>query len=100
MTRDELDALGVTCDLQTAARALGLSKSAAYALAEKGKFPVPVIRWGSRYSVPTAGLRQLLLGETPPPADQVLDRLDRICNSLDLLVDLLKAQAISSIQVA
>lgn len=100
MTREELDALGVSTDLRTAAEALGISKSAAYSLVERGEFPVEVIAWGSRYSVPTAGLRQLLLGETPPPADQVLDRLDRICNSLDLLVDLLKAQAISSIQVA
>ena len=60
MTPDELDALGVSTDLKTAARALGLSASGAYALAKKGQFPCRVIRAGSRYIVPTVGLRAAL----------------------------------------
>ena len=34
--------------------------STAYALAQKGEFPVRVVRIGSRYVVPTADLRALL----------------------------------------
>jgi len=60
MTPEEIDALGVTTDLQTAARALGISKSSAYSAARSGTFPCRVIRVGSRYVVPTAGLRALL----------------------------------------
>lgn len=60
MTPEEIDALGVTTDLQTAARALGISKSSAYSAARNGTFPCRVIRVGSRYVVPTAGLRALL----------------------------------------
>lgn len=60
MTREELDALGVSTDLRTAARALGLGASTAYQLASEGKFPVPVLRAGSRYIVPTSGLREAL----------------------------------------
>lgn len=60
MKPDELDALGVSTDLRTAARALGVSKSTAYAMANAGTFPVRVIRVGSRYVVPTSELRALL----------------------------------------
>ena len=60
MKQAEIDALGVSCDLRTAAKALGVSKSTAYALAQKGEFPVRVVRIGSRYVVPTADLRALL----------------------------------------
>ncbi|MCA4997749.1 DNA-binding protein [Tsukamurella tyrosinosolvens] len=60
MTPDEVDALGVSTDLKTAARALGLSVSGAYALAQRGEFPCRVIRAGSRYIVPTVGLRAVL----------------------------------------
>lgn len=60
MTREELDALGVATDLRTAARALGLGQSTAYQLASEGRFPIKVMRAGSRYIVPTAGLREAL----------------------------------------
>ena len=64
MKQAEIDALGVSCDLRTAAKALGVSKSTAYALAQKGEFPVRVVKIGSRYVVPTADLRALLgMGE-------------------------------------
>ncbi|MGF0314633.1 helix-turn-helix transcriptional regulator [Nocardia fluminea] len=49
-----------TCDLPMAAKAIGASRSHAYALAKKGEFPCKVIRVGRRYRVVTADLRRLL----------------------------------------
>ncbi|AMS02792.1 hypothetical protein SEA_YEEZY_47 [Gordonia phage Yeezy] len=96
ITREALDELGVSTDLQTAAEALGISKSAAYKLAAADEFPVPVIRWGTRYSVPTAGLREVLFGgETPPPPD-VLACLERIAESNDEIVRILRVLAVNS----
>ncbi|WP_328856356.1 helix-turn-helix domain-containing protein [Williamsia herbipolensis] len=60
MTPDEIAALGVSTDLTTAAQALGIGKSTAYAAARSGTFPVRVLRVGSRYVVPTADLRAAL----------------------------------------
>ncbi len=69
MTPEEIDALGVSTDLVTAARALDISKSTAYAAARAGTFPCRVIRVGSRYVVPTAELRAVLgLATTPQDA--------------------------------
>ncbi len=69
MKTNELDALGVSTDLITAANALGISKSTAYASARAGTFPCRVIRVGSRYVVPTAELRAVLgLATTPQDA--------------------------------
>ncbi|MGC5249612.1 helix-turn-helix transcriptional regulator [Gordonia sp. DT219] len=99
-TRAQLDALGVATDLQTAAEALGISRATAYELARESQFPVPVIRFGSRYSVPTAGLREVLLGETAPPADEVLARLDRIATGIEELIKHAKIQSINTIGVA
>ena len=56
----DIDALGVQTDLRTAARVLGIGKTMAYRLAERGEFPCRVIRIGSRWVVPTAGLREVL----------------------------------------
>lgn len=66
MTPSELDALGVSTDLRTAARALGLSVSGAYQLAQRGEFPCPVIRAGGRWIVPTVGLRSVLGFDAAP----------------------------------
>lgn len=60
MEEHELAGLGVSTDIQTSNRALGISNSAGYALAQKGEYPVPVLRAGGRYIVPTAGLRAAL----------------------------------------
>ena len=60
MKPDQIDELGVSTDLVTAAAAFGISKSSAYTAAAKGTFPCAVIRVGSRYVVPTAGLRKAL----------------------------------------
>jgi hypothetical protein len=47
-------------DVVTAGRALGLGRTASYALARQGAFPCPVIRAGNRLLVPTAGLLAVL----------------------------------------
>ena len=49
-----------TVDLATAARALGLGRTKAYALARHDQFPCRVIRIGDTYRIPTAGLLELL----------------------------------------
>lgn len=60
MTPTEIDDLGVSCDVPTAARALGIGKTSAYTAIREGTFPVPVLRVGARYVVPTAGLKAAL----------------------------------------
>lgn len=60
MSSDELRALPATVDVCTAARALGCGRTLAYDLVRRGEFPCPVLRLGSRYSVPTAGLLAVL----------------------------------------
>lgn len=54
-------------NVETAARAIGISRTYAYELVARGEFPVPVIRVGRREGsrrhrvvVPTAGLLALL----------------------------------------
>jgi hypothetical protein len=49
-----------TVDLATAAAALGLGRTKAYALARCGQFPCRVIRSGRVYRIPTPGLLELL----------------------------------------
>jgi hypothetical protein len=60
MSRDELLALPAVVDLVTAARALGIGRTRAFELTRRGEFPVPVLRVGRTYRVPTAGLLRLL----------------------------------------
>lgn len=56
----EITDLPTVLDLLTAARALGIGRTTAYALARDGGFPCLVIRVGGTYRVPTAGLLQIL----------------------------------------
>lgn len=59
-----------TLTLPEAAALLGISRSTAYHAAAADKFPVPVIRVGSRYVVPTKPLLDLLgLDKLPDTAD-------------------------------
>jgi len=60
MTRDELLALPAVVDLRTAARALSIGRTRAFELVRAGDFPVPVLRVGVTYRVPTAPLLELL----------------------------------------
>ena len=55
-----------TLDIVTAARWLGIGRTTAYRLAEHDEFPVPVLRIGRCYRVPTAPLIALL-GIRPEP---------------------------------
>ncbi|MYU51302.1 MULTISPECIES: MerR family transcriptional regulator [Streptomyces] len=60
MTRSDLLALPAAVDLLTAGRALSLGRSKAYELAQRGEFPVRLLRVGNSYRVPTADLLDLL----------------------------------------
>lgn len=60
MSRDELLALPVAIDLVTAGRALGIGRTRAFELIRRGEFPVPAVRVGTTWRVPTAPLLQLL----------------------------------------
>jgi hypothetical protein len=69
---ERIRALGVVTDLQTAADILDLARSTAYDLAHADQFPVPILRAGSRYRVPTAPLLAALgladnVPQTPRP---------------------------------
>ncbi|HWD00847.1 MAG TPA: DNA-binding protein [Amycolatopsis sp.] len=67
MTVAEVAALPAVVDLMTAARALRIGRTTAYALARDGGFPCPVLRAGGGYRVPTVGLLRAL-GLEPPTA--------------------------------
>jgi hypothetical protein len=47
-------------DIETAARALGLSRPTGYELARHGQFPCRVLHVGSLYGVPTIELLRIL----------------------------------------
>lgn len=53
---EDLQALGATTDVITAGKFLGISRNTAYRLARHGAFPLPLIRVGVQYRVPTAAL--------------------------------------------
>ncbi|WP_433724544.1 helix-turn-helix domain-containing protein [Actinoplanes sp. CA-051413] len=53
---EELKALGAITDVVTAGKFLGISRNTAYRLARRGEFPIPLIRVGAQYRVPTAAL--------------------------------------------
>lgn len=60
MTTEQLLALPSAVDLVTAGHALGIARTTAYALAKADEFPVPVLRLGHTYRVPTAHLLRFL----------------------------------------
>lgn len=60
LTRTELLALPAAVDVETAARAFGLGRTTAYALAKSDAFPCAVIRAGKSYRVITADLLRVL----------------------------------------
>ncbi len=65
MTTDELRVLPAVIDVPTAARVLGIGRTAAYRLVKQGAWPTPLIRVGGTVRVPTAPLLALVLGHTP-----------------------------------
>ncbi|MGW2307786.1 helix-turn-helix transcriptional regulator [Actinomadura luteofluorescens] len=60
----ELAELPTVVDINTAARALGLSRTYAYQLAKQNQFPCKILRIGTRYRVPTAALQALLSSDS------------------------------------
>lgn len=67
-TEEKIRLLGTSTDLVTAAAILGVGRTTAHALARAGRFPVPVIRVGRRYRVPTAPILRLLTLDPTDPA--------------------------------
>lgn len=61
-SREEIEALGTTCPLMTAADILSISKNTAYEYAKAGTFPVKVLRLGNRCRVVVEELVNLLYG--------------------------------------
>ncbi len=74
MTADELLALPVAIDLDTANRALQIGRSTGYGLAKSGQYPVTVLRLGNAYRVVTSDLLRLLgmerRADSTPPAGE------------------------------
>ncbi|MDX3559037.1 helix-turn-helix domain-containing protein [Streptomyces europaeiscabiei] len=60
LTRSELLALPAAVDVETAARAFGIGRTTAYALAKADEFPCKVVRAGKAYRVITADLLRVL----------------------------------------
>jgi hypothetical protein len=60
-TAAQVRALGVRCSVPQAGEILGgLSATQSYLLAQRGDFPVPILKVGRRLIVPTAPILQLL----------------------------------------
>lgn len=57
----EVIALGVRTDIPTAGEIIaGLCRDEAYRMAQRGEFPVPVVKVGHRYVVPVTPILRLL----------------------------------------
>lgn len=67
MRNDELAQLPAVVDVPTAARVLGLSRTAAYELVRCGGWPTPIYRLGRLIRIPTAPMLALL-GVVAAPA--------------------------------
>ncbi|RKF23681.1 DNA-binding protein [Micromonospora globbae] len=73
-TADQIRDLGLTTDLATAAEILGISRSAAYKLARRNAFPVPLIRAGAHYRVPIPPILAALHLTHDSPSDHDAER--------------------------
>jgi hypothetical protein len=60
LTRSELLALPAAVDVETAARAFGIGRTTAYALAKADEFPCKVLRAGKAYRVITEDMLRVL----------------------------------------
>src|SRR4051794_41351845 len=81
-TETRIRGLGAVTDLPTAGHIFGLGRSLAYELAKNDQFPAPVLRIGSRYRVPVAGILTALgipaAGDLTPAAEWSVDQLGAI----------------------
>jgi excisionase family DNA binding protein len=59
-TAQAVHELGLTTDVETAAQILGIGRTKAYELAQRGDFPATVVRVGRRYKVSVPALLRLL----------------------------------------
>ncbi|KJE22262.1 hypothetical protein FF36_03330 [Frankia torreyi] len=59
-TDADIRRLPAVVDLVTAGEILGIGRTQSYRLAKAGKFPVKILRIGSRYKVPTSLIRRHL----------------------------------------
>ena len=59
-TLERVRALGLTCDVTTAAAVLGIGRTLAFELLREGTFPVRTLRFGRAVRVPVADLLTLL----------------------------------------
>jgi len=59
-TRDAVEALGMTTDVEVAGEILGIGRTTAYAMARRGDFPAKIVRIGRRYKVSVPALLKLL----------------------------------------
>ncbi len=64
---ERIRALGTVTTVPVAAAIFGLSRSVAYDLVKAGTFPVPVLRFGSRYRIPVAAILTVLHMTGEPP---------------------------------
>lgn len=60
MSHEDLLALPSAISVPEAGRAMGIERTQAYRLARDGRFPVPVLKIGASYKVPSAALLELL----------------------------------------
>ena len=59
-TKEAVQALGLTTDLQTATSIAGFGYTSGKVMAREGTLPFPAYRVGHKWIVPTAGLLRLL----------------------------------------
>jgi predicted site-specific integrase-resolvase len=71
LNTDQLRAMPCVIGIETAAQALGISRTLAYRLAKEDRFPCRVIRIASTYRVPRGDLERVLgmADHDPPPGD-------------------------------
>lgn len=70
-TLEEVRGWPATVDVVTAGRPFGLGRNGAYEAVKQGRFPVPVIKIGSRYRVVTAEVLALLEASTAAAGSEV-----------------------------
>ncbi|THV42014.1 helix-turn-helix domain-containing protein [Glycomyces buryatensis] len=70
-TRERVEALGMVCDVETAAQILGIGRTVAYRLAREGDFPTPIRKIGGQYRVLVRGLLDFLDGAELEPVEAV-----------------------------
>ena len=83
-TPERIRELGTVTTVPVAASIFGLSRSVAYDLVRTEKFPLPVLRFGTRYRIPVpAILAALHMPAEPPVRDDTGDLIDGVDPRVD-----------------